>query len=522
MRAAAPALLLALLLPVMVLLSRDYGVTWDELPRQAYGEKVWRYYEGRVAPSQFRTDPGGSHLYGALFDLTAVGLQTLLPWDRFVVRHALNALVGWVGILACYVLAARLGGPTAGLIALALLAAAPRYWADTMNNPKDLPFAACATASLAVMAGIPARFPFLTASRAVALGVAIGLSLGVRPGGLLFLGYACVVVAVQVVRSGERDLRRLGTTAGMYLLVVAIATTVPLPFWPWLQQTPYVGLIDALAGVSHFEWRGTVLFDGAEVHSMRLPWTYVPTWLLYTTPVVTLAGVLLAVPLLIRPTRARAGAWGLAAAAVFPIAYVIVKQSTLYDGMRHLLFIVPPLAAMAALGWSGVMEAGRPMWRIAAVAGLLVGLAEPIAFSLRNHPNQTVYFNPVLGGPRRAVGRFELDYWGNCLLQSQQRAAAMAIRAGIPVSVSGHRWRMMGLNAGRLPQLAVTRPEQNRHHLEIVLHRGSREQLRMMLGRGDVVDRVVTADGAVLCSTVPGPAYAALEARLRTREPVNP
>ncbi len=94
-----PASLLALLLPLMVLLSPDYGVTWDERNRQAYGEKVWQFYEGRVPPDHFRTDPTGAHLYSAFFDLTAVALEKVIPLDRYVVRHALNAVFGWLGSL---------------------------------------------------------------------------------------------------------------------------------------------------------------------------------------------------------------------------------------------------------------------------------------------------------------------------------------------------------------------------------------------------------------------------------------
>lgn len=131
-----------------------------------------------------------------------------------------------------------------------------------MNNPKDLPFATCATAALVVMAGIPARYPFLTIGRALALGVSIGLALSVRPGGLLFLAYAVVVVAVQIVRSADHTPRHLLATAGLLLVATAVATTVPLPFWPWLQQRPYVGLVEA-------PWAGSSWTTGATVSTRR-------------------------------------------------------------------------------------------------------------------------------------------------------------------------------------------------------------------------------------------------------------
>jgi 4-amino-4-deoxy-L-arabinose transferase-like glycosyltransferase len=511
-------LVLTLLLPVMVWLSADYGVTWDELPRQAYGERVWQFYEGRSRPDAFHTDPAGSHLYGGLFDLSAVALQKLLPLDPYLVRHNLNAVVGWLGIVACFVLAARVGGRDAGLLAVLLLVVTPRYWGDAMNNPKDLPFATCATAALAVLAAIPARYPVLTSGRVVALGGFIGLSLSVRPGGLLFLGYAGVVVALQLARSASLDRTRVLVTAGQFLVVAFIATTVPLAFWPWLQSHPYVGLLEALNGVSRFQWRGMMVFNGGEVNSMRLPWTYVPIWLLYTTPLVTFAGAALALALGWK-TSWRLAAFGLLWAVLFPIVYVIVKHSTLYDGIRHLLFIQPVLAALSALGWLAVLGArARLVRRIAAVI-LAAGVAEPVVFAIRNHPNEIVYFNPLIGGPAGAEDRFELDYWGNCLYETQRAVARLAVDAQMPVAISGHRWRVMHVNAARIPQISVTRPEQQRHHIEVVLVRGSQAQARALRARADRLVSVQTADGALLCAAVPGPAFAELAARLARRTP---
>jgi hypothetical protein len=501
------------LLPLMIWASADYGATWDELPRQAYGERIWRYYEGRLQLDRFRADGSGSHLYGGLFEVVAIALQRQLDADPYRLRHGLNACVGWLGIVFCGVLASRIAGPRAAALAMLLLSVTPPYWGHAMNNPKDIPFAAAATAALAAMAAVPAIHPLLTWRRAVLLGLAIGAALAIRPGGLLFLGYAGVVLLVQGVRARLTH-RQTAATALGYACVVAIATTVPLPFWPWLQREPYLGLLSAAAEVSHFEWRGTMIFMGADEHSMRLPWYYVPVWLGISMPLVVLGGALLSVTQLRPGARAGLGAWGLLAAVLFPIAYVIARQATLYDGLRHLLFVVPPLCALAALGWLHALARPR---RTAAIAGavLAVGIAEPVVFSLRNHPNEVVYFNPLVGGPRGAVGRYELDYWGNCLLQAQRQIASLARTAGMPVVVSGHRWRQMGANAARLPQLVVRRPSVAAHHVEIVLHRGPRAWIEALGARDDVLLQVETADGARLCSVVPGPAFGELAARLR-------
>ena len=406
---------------------------------------------------------------------------------------------------------------SAGLLALLLLAVTPRYWADAMNNPKDLPFATCATAALAVMAGIPARYPFLTIGRALALGVSIGLALSVRPGGLLFVVYAGVVVAVQVARSADYAPRHLLVTAGLLLLATVVATTVPLPFWPWLQQRPYIGLVEALAGVSNFGWRGTMIFEGADVvaEAAAVDATS-PTWLLYTTPLVTMVGVLLAGVALVRPSRYRVGAWGLLAAALFPVAYVIVKQSTLYDGIRHLLFIVPPIAALAALGWRAGFESRRPAVRLVAVLALLAGLAEPICLQHPESSQPGGVLQPAAGRPARRRRPVRAGLLGQLSLPG----AAACGRDGHPRWHAHHRvgarWRIMMLNAG--PDSAAgghaTRSEatssRNRAHCA-----DRREEVRAQHreGRPRRSHRDRRRRGAVRRSP-PGPGYAELSARL--------
>ena len=48
------AAIAVLLLPVMVLASRDFGVTWDEGARHRNGERVWRYLTGSRGPRALR------------------------------------------------------------------------------------------------------------------------------------------------------------------------------------------------------------------------------------------------------------------------------------------------------------------------------------------------------------------------------------------------------------------------------------------------------------------------------------
>ena len=510
-----------LLLPLLLWMSRDFGVTWDEIHRQANGERIWLRHQGIVKEPATPAE----HLYGGLFDVIAVGLQRLLPLDPYDVRHLLNASFGWLGIVACGLLIARVAGWRAATLGMVLLAAVPPYIAHAMNNPKDLPFAALATGVLAVIATLPRQFPYLPVKHAVALGAAIGLCLAVRPGGLLFVGYAGLWILSAVVANRDTDLRRLARTAAVFGGMVGVALLVPMPVWPYLWERPIIGVFEAAEGVAHYEWTGTVLFQGQDVPANALPWTYAPVWLIWTTPPVVLAGALLSVVDFARANRRRAAIAGLWFAVAFPVAYVIARHSTLYDGIRHLMFVIPALVALAAIGWERALSASPPRIRMAVTLVLAVGLAEPVMFQVRNHPNQGVYFQPLVGGPAAVATRFELDYWGNCLFQAMREVGEVGRAVGMPVSISGRQDRLLLLNAPRVPAVAVTRPDRGLHEIDIYLLRGKRADLRAFSRRDDVLWRVTTHDGAPLCAVVRGPQYERLATSLSrhgiTRVPLH-
>jgi len=315
----------------------------------------------------------------------------------------------------------------------------------------------------------------------------------------------------------ETNPRRLAATAAALATVGVLAGFVPIPVWPYLWERPFVGILEAVEGVSQYEWFGSVLFDGRDVRSNDLPWTYVPAWLLLRTPPVLLAGVAASVAIFASAGLRRRVVVGLWFAAIFPIVYVIARNSTLYDGLRHLLFILPPLAALAALGWDELLRRTQGGARTLVMAIGLVGLAEPLVFQLRNHPNQTVYFSPLNGGPSAAYARYELDYWGNCLYEALRDTAEIARAANAPVTVSGRQDRQLLLNARRVPEVAVVAPHRRLHEIEINLMRGPARDLRAFATRTDVLWWITTSDGARLCAVQRGPQFERLVDRLRAR-----
>lgn len=535
-RFAAPLAAVALL-ALLVGVSPDFGATWDERFQQKYGEQIWDYLHGRLPRTAFDTDFGNQYLYGGLFEVIAVAVQQVVPANRYVVRHGVNAVFGWVGIVFCGLLAARLFGPGAGWLAALLLAASPRYVAHSMNNPKDVPFAALAIVSLYYIVTMSPRPPHLTWRHAAKLTLAIALAIGVRPLGLVLLGLAAAALTGLSAISAIRTLARAGPIAGagpatgpaetavqsvagaLGRLAIMALVAVPLGTlaWPWAQGQPFARPVEAFLIASRATWAAgfPVLYAGQHLAADQLPWQYVPVWLGMSLPPVVLAGLAL-VPLAWRHgSSARIGILALATFVVAPIALAIWRHATLYDEIRHLLFTIPPLVALAGAGWAAALGAARRRARTVAILALVAGVAEPLVFQVRNHPNQIVYFSPIAGGPRAAFGQYDMDYWGNSMLDPVKWAAGLAARAGMPVGVMGRPTEPIQANLERYPSVWFVGRKTEAAHFEIRLLRGSHDEVLDVAGRGDVIHRAATADGTPLSVVVPGPAFHELEDRFR-------
>ncbi len=515
------AAIAAVLLPIMVVASFDFGVTWDEMDRHTYGERVWEFIRGLRSRSAFKET--GGHVYPGLFDTICAALDDWVPANRYVVRHAINATFGWIGVVYCGRLAARLFGAWAGVLAMALLALSPRYFADSMNNPKDLPFAAMSVMALYYISKVRPRWPYIPPSTAIKIVLSLALALNIRVGALVYLGYFVALTAVLAALDRCTDWRRLAATAGSVLAMAAAVLLLGTVFWPWAGGAPFTRPFQALLGAANYPWDGLVLFNGLEYQATELPWYYAPWWFLISTPPVILAGAALS-PLFVSgraDALRRAGLWFV---VVFPVAVGIVMGSTLYDGVRHLQFVNPVLVVLSVAGWIGVLGADRPL-RVRRIAALVLaaGLASIFIFQVRFHPNQGVYFNALVGGPRGAFKRYDMDYWGNCVLQAVKWSAETARTYGTVVTISGFPTHVVRLNADRFNEVSFTPASRMRHYLEIRLARGSRGVIRDVM-QLPAVYRVTTPDGALLCTVTPGPAYGELEAlqhRVTAREETN-
>lgn len=421
-------LVMVLVALAMLLTVGDYGLTYDEAPHVRYGDRVLRFYLGG-----FRSSPWlAKSSYGAGFDLLAALLRRVSPFDEFQTNHLLCAFIAQLGLLGTWKLGRLVAGPAGALLSLVFLLSVPVYYGHQFNNPKDIPFAAGYVWGLYCIARVLGHLGRAERPRAGVwwgLGVSFGLGMSVRVGGVLLVAYliaflvALALDRARCARPGDRGL--LAHFAGRALLACLLGWVVMALFWPRALMSPVRGPREALQSVSDYTiYDSPTLLAGKRVSSNDLPWDYLPRYFAGQMPELITAVALLAVVgvcfLSLRRLRRREllpWPWWLLVVATFaPPVFAIVRGSTLYNGLRHFLFLVPPLAvlggAAAAVGIGWTLRA-RPRWAWAPVLVIAGFAADQLHALVRLHPYQHVFFNRASGGVAAAVGRYETEYYGS-------------------------------------------------------------------------------------------------------------
>ena len=425
MRAPAPfwdqlALALFVVATALVVITfTDYGVTWDEDVHLWYGVFVLDYYLSGFTDLH-ALNWGDLYNYGAAFDLAAAALNHLSPFGTYETRHLLNGLVGVLGLVGVWQLGRALAGPRAGFIAALFLLLTPNYYGQMFNNPKDVPFAVGMVWAMNYLVHILPELPRPRPALVAKFGVAAGMALGVRVGGLLLFCYLGLALLLFALWRGA-EARRLGTVIAegwssfwrVFLPAFVVAYPVMLLFWPWAQQAPFTNPLWTLGYFSHEIFPFRTLFAGRYFPATDLPWAYLPTHIVLALPELILG--LLAVAPVAAFLIARQRRWRLerartlqlfilAFAIVFPVAYAVAIKAVLFDGMRHFIFVLPLIAALtAALAEYCVaalerLPAPRVSLRRYAYGALAAYGLWHAGVMVRLHPDEYVYYNGFIGG----------------------------------------------------------------------------------------------------------------------------
>ena len=429
----------------------DYGISWDESIQRRHGRVSIDYAAEKLGLGPTALEPKWDledyqwSNYGMLYQLTGSFLELSLgyeddPYRHYQLRHYLCFFLFFVAVIFFYrslrlrfprspdqqTGALPLWGPGGErqstvyawlpLIGTAALVLSPRIFANGFYNPEDHVLLAFYTINAYTLLNFLDKRTWRTL---VWHALATGLALNTRlPALIIPLATVCLLGFEAVTERGKWRENLVRIVAYLPLSVAFL-----VPFFPYLWEDTFTRLVGAFSEMSDFAWDSYVWLFGERISALDVPWYYVPAWILITTPILHLVflftGLYVALRRVIgsvrelRLWRSRPELFDftMLGLAVGPILVVILLDSTLYNGWRHLHFVFPPLAflltvgvAHALQGWTFARPRVRWIW-----TGAMVSIA--LLQVIRYHPHQYVYFNEAIRGEPLNV-RFDMDYWG--------------------------------------------------------------------------------------------------------------
>ncbi len=461
-------LVLAAVAVIAGLTFHDYGLGWDDYTHAEYADLLLRMLGSGFSDTSALSF-ANLYMYGGGFDLVAALLHKILPLELFETRRLLGAIVGVIGLAVTWRLGRRIGGPLAGLAALLLLALCPTFYGHMFMNPKDAPFAVAMIVLMLGLVRLADEYPSPSPRTILIVGLGAGLSIGSRILGGLALVYAMIgfipLLLAEYHSQGAREaVRRFAHVVYVLLPGLVLGYLIMGLIWPWSIMKPG-NPFEALTYFSHFfekPWKE--MFDGALVSVPDMPWNYLPTLFALQLPEVLLAlmggAVVFTFAILPRKdvtARRKTVLLMLTLAATLPLVIAMVKRPALYNGIRHFIFVIPPMAVLGGVAFAWIMErlrANHRSWQPVVLAAFCFGLALPLAEMIRLHPYQYTHFNYIAGTVRGADDRFMLDYWGLALKQASDGLREQLVeRQEVPPA--SRKWKVAVCGPQRPAQVAL-------------------------------------------------------------------
>ena len=374
-------LLIVVAIGLLLLLSGDFGESWDITFAELRGRAAYEFYFNGFDKDQFNAVvPVESRYYGPLADLliTIAQQSTSDVVQRFEIRTVLQALISLSCFIPVFLIAARVVSKPLALVAVILVAATPAFLGHAFINAKDSVFASVFLWALYLILVCfeNGRRPGYAAL--AGLGLLLGVVTSLRYlGGYLLVLIALAAVVLPALRSEDggsvlkgiqsRALVHAGGGATL-LLAFVIGYVVSMPALLADLQTQTV--FEIFHKFANYPWPGRVLYFGEHYSAPELPWHYLYGYLFVQLPLYyhlflfTVLAALLVSPhetlgslreFLKGDYRASSTVVILIAALIIPLLLILAIHPPLYDGFRHILFLVPILCLLLYLGFLGVL-----------------------------------------------------------------------------------------------------------------------------------------------------------------------
>ena len=416
---------------------QTYGISLDEEGTRAHGFMTLKYIYEIFFPSQvpsiesYISVPKLSDFFskdhGAILDTLFAFIEITFSYEeskiQYLFRHYICFVLFFISTYFFYLIVKfRFNDWRMGILGSIFLILSPRIFAESFYNNKDIAFMSLFIISLYCCLKFIYK-PTLKHSLTFAITSALATDLRLMGIMLPFLALSFIVII---------SLRENFFWKKNLIPILSFLILTPIfiiLFWPYLWSDPIVNFFIAFKKFSAFPWTGKNLYLGEYIDARYVPWHYAPVWITITTPLIYIflftVGFYISLKrilkrlLKIEEIKEFNDLWRgkkemldlmILLNLFLPIFIVIVLNSTLSDGWRHLYFIYPSLLLISLYGFERIMyKIKRRKISTYFISLIILTLVINLFNMIKMHPHQNVYFNFLVG--KNVEEKFDIDYW---------------------------------------------------------------------------------------------------------------
>jgi len=400
---------------------RDYGYSWDEplfyeyadALRYAYSPVQW--FSGNFNLENAYGPSGTDHanrgpgyiilVYPLVSIIKNLGLDNASAW------HMMNFLTFQLGVYLFFRFTSKWMTDSSALTATTLFAYQPLLWGHSFINPKDIPFLVFFIGSMCFGFEMVDEFANNSKSKSIKLLLA-ALFMGIATANRVLGPLAAVLTGLYALT--KLNTIKFGDLIKIFLVYGILTLLVTLVLWPYLWTNPPLKFIEVFGFMSDNPTQLTVLFRGETYRAGNLPLRYMPTFLDFslTEPMWALFTVGLIYSFIKSDNKKRIILSLILLWFLIPVAYVLIRRPSMYDGIRHFLFILPPIFIIAGFGFDWLYQFFKQnsVQIVIVIAVLSFGVVPAVQL----HPYEYAYFNSFAGGVKGAFRIYETEYWLTC------------------------------------------------------------------------------------------------------------
>lgn len=424
----------SLIFILSIFLVKDYGVSNDEYQERITGFTTLKYIGEKIIPKttdKFQADKNIQDLhdyqqkvYGVVFNAPTAFLEIVLKIkekkNQFLMRHYVNFLIYFIGLIFFFlVLEKRFKNWQIAIIGTLILFLSPRIFAHSFYNNRDIILLSLFIISFYFNIDFIEKRSLKSAILAAFF---TAITIDTRIVGVIVLLNTSFVYFLNILKL--KNFKQFSKI--FYYLIFTFIFIIF--FWPFLWENPLQNFLMAFKAMSNYFLEAENLYLGKYISNKELPWHYIFVWIGVTTPIfylfLFLVGLIKFIVKLIKSFKTNFNHIQIEDIYSFNILFgsifaIIIFNSTLYNGWRHLYFIYPFLVFFSLVGFKYLFEKKKLYQNYIYIIILVINFILTSHWIFKNHPFQYVYFNNLIN-KKNLQKKFDLDYWGLSYKQSIQ------------------------------------------------------------------------------------------------------